>query len=360
MDTIIDPRLYGSVRGCLRAQAARDEQSIRRLPGNLDEDGWLYGLVSPYALDLFKIQQSKALRRLKDKTQVLYLPQNAHVRDRLVHSLEVSALAAGIAEILGLHADLCRAAGLWHDTGHTPFGHRGEAFLARITGKPFRHEVMSVVLAQQVERSGAGLNLCRATLSAVRHHSRGKKELKTVPLAEDNVVMFADKIAYAIADFNDLFHRREFTGSPLRLEDFPELAREMAALGANGRDRVTACVSALCVESAEVGSVSFSRSETAQRFERIKTLMYDVYARVHEKETDDTPLERVYEALARLEPDFHPAFLFALLNDEDFARLAARPSVTAEDLRRLSISEVVEKLREAGVRPDPFRADLAW
>lgn len=347
-------------RGSLAGIAAKDGEAVRRQQGHQDEDGWLYGLVRPYALDLYKIQQSKALRRLKDKTQVLYLPQNAHVRDRLVHSLEVSAIAAAIAEVLGLNSDLCRAAGLWHDTGHTPLGHRGEAFLARITGKPFRHEVMSVVLAQHVERNGAGLNLCRATLLAVRRHSRGKGEMKTTPLPEDNVVMFADKIAYAMADFNDLFQRREFTGSPLRLVDFSELNREMKALGDNSRDRVAACVTALCYESAGQGAVSFCRSETAMRFERIKKLMYAVYDRVHEQETDDGPLERVYEALTRLEPDFDPAFLFALLNDDDFAWLSAKKHVTAEDLRRLSIAEVVEKLRSAGIRPDPFTADLDW
>ncbi len=357
------------VQGCLALQAISDRHAVRRLPREDDEDGWLHDCSTPFRLDLEKLLQSKAVRRLAHKTQVILLPRNSHARDRLSHSLEVACVAAEIARVLGLNAELCLAAGTGHDIGHTPLGHRGEAFLARKTGRDFRHEVMSAVIAQRIERKGGGLNLCRQTLSAILNHSRGKGALTLSTSAEeDNVVMYADKISYLFADFNDLFTRTAVTGSPMRLDDFRELADVVDWFGRTHRERVRTAIEGLCLESARAGRVQFTESVTAEQFGRLKSLMYGVYPLVHAAEKPDPAtgldekgdgaLDRVYEALARLEPDVDPAILFALLNDEDFSWLAAKAEIGPEDFARLSLAEIVPHLR--GKNIDFTDADLRW
>ena len=79
-----------------------------------------------YMRDRDRILHCKSFRRLKDKTQVFLLPQGAHYRTRLMHTLEVSQIARTVARGLRLNEDLVEAIALGHDLGHTPFGHAGE------------------------------------------------------------------------------------------------------------------------------------------------------------------------------------------------------------------------------------------
>lgn len=92
--------------------------------------------------DYDRVVFSDAFRRLSSKTQVHPLATNDQVRDRLVHSLEVSCVARTfgmrIGEWLsevdelpaGVHPDdlgtVVQAAALAHDIGNPPFGHAGE------------------------------------------------------------------------------------------------------------------------------------------------------------------------------------------------------------------------------------------
>ena len=70
-----------------------------------------------------------------------------------------SIVSATIAENLGLNKSLCMAIAAGHDIGHAPYGHVGESMLSKLSGKPFRHEINSAVVAQHIERKGRGLNL---------------------------------------------------------------------------------------------------------------------------------------------------------------------------------------------------------
>ena len=79
--------------------------------------------------DRDRIIHSKAFRRLMHKTQVFLSPEDDHYRTRLTHTLEVTQIAKTIARGLRLNEDLCEAAALGHDLGHTPFGHAGERVL---------------------------------------------------------------------------------------------------------------------------------------------------------------------------------------------------------------------------------------
>lgn len=95
--------------------------------------------------DFDRILFAAPTRRMADKTQVFPMDPNDSVRTRLTHSLEVSNLARSIGvrlafnhrtEVFGFEAEklaversvpaLLAAAGLAHDLGNPPFGHRGE------------------------------------------------------------------------------------------------------------------------------------------------------------------------------------------------------------------------------------------
>ena len=350
-------------RGTLFGIRTPDEAAERRNPDAEDEDGWQARFGSPFAADANKILCSKAIRRLSGKTQVVVLSRNRHTRDRLSHSFEVANIATTAARILGLNVDLCQAASLGHDIGHTPFGHLGETILTEMTGKKFRHEIFSVVIAQRIERKGEGLNLTHQTLSAFLKHSRGGGQLNVNDnmSAEESLVMYADKIGYIFADFNDLFMRQAMGNHSLRLSDFPRLGSEMGWFGHSRRERVFTCLAHLCLESVEKGRVSFTDSEAARRFAALKDLMYQVYPRVNPTHLD--PLMKiVYNVLGDIEPSVHPAIVFALMNDMDVKWLVKKvvggESITPDDLSQLSVGDILPDLR--GQNIDITDADLGW
>lgn len=99
--------------------------------------------------DYQRILSSSAFRALQDKTQVFSLDKSDYIRTRLTHSLEVSTIArifggcirksveSNKKELPGLNEAKCdqlahvlAAAGLLHDMGNPPFGHRGETAIS--------------------------------------------------------------------------------------------------------------------------------------------------------------------------------------------------------------------------------------
>lgn len=349
--------------GGLSALKTPDEVAARRHPDSEDGDGWAFGFGSPYAVDANKIISSRAIRRLSGKTQVVVLSRNRHVRDRLSHSFDVASVATTAARILGLNEDLCRAGALGHDMGHTPFGHLGEKVLTDMTGKKFRHEVFSVVLAQHVERRGHGLNLTKQVLRAFRYHSRGAGQLSVLDdmSAEERLVMYADKIAYVFADYNDLILRHAVHASVADLPQLPELKTAMAWFGATRRERIFTCLANLCLESVEAGRLQFAESEAARHFAGVKDLMYGVYPRFNPRNLEPL-LHLVYEALAQLETGVHPALLFAMMSDSDVnwlvQKIVGGENITIADLAQLSIGDDLADLRGRDI--DFTNPDLEW
>jgi dGTPase len=101
---------------------------------------------TPFEQDYDRLLFSTPVRRLADKTQVFPLERNDSVRTRLTHSHEVSNLARSIGtrlirtekNVFGDSEEIRQAApvilgaiGLAHDLGNPPFGHQGEAAIAR-------------------------------------------------------------------------------------------------------------------------------------------------------------------------------------------------------------------------------------
>ncbi|MFT8244014.1 dGTP triphosphohydrolase [Roseomonas sp. BN140053] len=109
----------------------------------------------PFQSDGDRITFSRPFRRLQQKTQAHPLPFNAHVRNRLVHTLEVAAVGRALGHAVGLRlageldaagrspedlGSLVQAVCLAHDIGNPPFGHAGEEVIASQMARWLREE----------------------------------------------------------------------------------------------------------------------------------------------------------------------------------------------------------------------------
>lgn len=110
--------------------------------------------------DQRKIINSKAFRRLADKTQVIFsIDRDAQVRSRLTHSLEVASIAKEIAlNIHNVHtyeinAECVYNVALLHDYGMSPLGHLGESTLQDVffekTGLVFEANANNLVVIEK-------------------------------------------------------------------------------------------------------------------------------------------------------------------------------------------------------------------
>ncbi|MFC3123984.1 dGTP triphosphohydrolase [Pseudoroseomonas globiformis] len=112
---------------------------------------------NPFQIDQDRIVFSRPFRRLQQKTQVHPMVTNAHVRNRLLHTLEVASIGRSIGFAVGseLRSELAsagrtpddlgylvQATCLAHDIGNPPFGHAGE-------------EVIAGFMAEWLEKDGA-------------------------------------------------------------------------------------------------------------------------------------------------------------------------------------------------------------
>jgi len=272
--------------------AFKSENTLgRALPPEEDRDFSLYDWMDPYDIDKIKLDYSKAIRRLRGKTQVLSGSKNMHTRDRLIHSIEVMALSGQTGHKLKLNVLLLIASALCHDFGHVILGHLGEAFIAERLDDNFRHEKFVIFVLEMIERDGKGLNLSYEILHAIRYHSRGSgKMTKSGQTLEDDLLMYCDKLSYIFSDFNDIM-RINFPG--LTVPD------ELNKLGGNQTERLYKCARALCFESIEKQAISFEDSEEARYFKVVRDFMYDeVYHKIDRSHLKDM-LNRIFDFFER-------------------------------------------------------------
>lgn len=149
--------------------------------------------------DRDRILHSKSFRRLTHKTQVFLFPVDEHYRTRLTHTLEMTQIARIIARALLLNEDLCEAAALGHDIGHTPFGHAGEHSMQLLYSPDFTHYKQSLRVVEKLENDGRGLNLTWEVRDGIVNHT-GNCMASTL---EGVIVKFADRIAYINHDIDD-------------------------------------------------------------------------------------------------------------------------------------------------------------
>jgi dGTPase len=333
-----------ALHGCL--QHVRTNTGRRRY--GLERDSDPLHMDDVFAADQAKIASSKLFRTMQDKTQVFTNPACCMVRTRMTHIMEVYACAIVACNKLGLNLSLAQAIALGHDMGHVPFGHQGEEALAQIMGKPFCHENWGVIVAQKIERKGAGLNLCFETLDGMRGHSGNTAHEDMSP--EAWLVRYVDKFAYIFADISDLIQRIRV---PL-----PKAVISLAdEFGSDQRSRTSTAIAGLVIESAEQGKVSFEHSDLAQKFAELRKQMYGVYRTVTEQRVRPY-VEQVLHVLDQLEFG-NPHMLFALMTDSEALHLAAQTMPNVGHLKDTGLWEIKPHLEAIGA-VDMCDPDLDW
>jgi dGTPase len=168
-----------------------------------------------YQRDRDRVIHSRAFRRLEYKTQVFLNGTGDHLRTRLTHTMEVAAIARGIARALRLNEDLTETIALAHDLGHSPFGHRGEHVLDRLMKDHggFEHNRQSLRVVEELEQkysSFPGLNLSWEVreglvkhFTAYDHPSKRKGFDAKNSSLEAQVANLADEITYYSHDLDD-------------------------------------------------------------------------------------------------------------------------------------------------------------
>lgn len=197
--------------------------------------------------DRDRIIHSKSFRRLMHKTQVFFFPEDEHYRTRMTHTLEVAQISRIIARALRLNEDLCEAAALGHDLGHTPFGHSGEKAMQRFFDKNFAHYEQSLRVVEKLEDDGKGLNLTWEVKDAILNHS-GDNEASTL---EGRIIKLADRIAYINHDIDDAIRAKI-----LSIDDIPK--ELLKTLGRGHGERINNMVSSIINESMDKPYIKMS------------------------------------------------------------------------------------------------------
>lgn len=187
-----------------------------------------------YFRDLTAIIHSMSFRRLKNKTQVFFSPENDHICTRIEHSLHVASISTVICKNLNvkkdLNTELAQAIAYGHDLGHAPFGHAGEIMIQNLidtnsenNSKKFYHEINSLRVVDKLEKNGEGLNLTYAVRDGIVNHCGENfeqyisprnikekiilgniKEKNNYPITlEGCIVRVSDKISYLGRDIED-------------------------------------------------------------------------------------------------------------------------------------------------------------
>lgn len=168
-----------------------------------------------YQRDRDRVIHSRAFRRLEYKTQVFLNGTGDHLRTRLTHTMEVTAISRNIASALRLNSDLAEVIALAHDLGHSPFGHKGETVLNQLMRGHggFEHNHHSLRIVEELEQKYPkfpGLNLSWEVLEGLAKHQTafdrpGAKKgfVAKNPSLEAQIANLSDEITYYSHDLDD-------------------------------------------------------------------------------------------------------------------------------------------------------------
>ena len=230
--------------------------------------------------DRDRIIHSKSFRRLMHKTQVFFFPEDEHYRTRMTHTLEVAQIARIIARALRLNEDLCEAAALGHDLGHTPFGHSGEKAMQRFFNESFTHYEQSIRVVEKLENNGDGLNLTWEVKDAILNHS-GNNEASTL---EGRIVNLADRIAYINHDIDDAIRAKI-----LSIDDIPK--EIIKTLGKGHSERINNMVTSVIQESMDKPYIKMSAEIAEATMELRAFLFKNVYFNKQIKGEEEKAIE---------------------------------------------------------------------
>ena len=232
--------------------------------------------------DRDRILHCKSFRRLMHKTQVFFSPEDEHFRTRMTHTLEVTQIARIIARALRLNEDLCEAAALGHDLGHTPFGHSGELAMQLVYSKDFAHYKQSIRVVERFENDGEGLNLTWEVKDAILNHS-GSNESATL---EGTVVKLADRIAYINHDIDDAVR-----AGVLSIGDIPKNIIDI--LGRGHSERINTMVRSVIEESFDKPFVKMN-DEVSEATMALRSFLFEnVYHNKIVKAEEDKAIDMI-------------------------------------------------------------------
>ncbi len=281
---------------------------------------------SEYQRDRDRIIHSKSFRRLMHKTQVFLAPEEEHYRTRLTHTLEVTQIARTIARALYLNEDLCEAAALGHDLGHTPFGHIGEKALQRYCLPEFTHYGQSLRVVEKLER----LNLTWEVRDGIVNH-QGDHLAETL---EGRVVKFADRIAYINHDIDDAVRAGILSES-----DIPEKLHK--ALGANHSARINTMVTSV-IRASDGKNIIAMESDIKEATDELRSFLFEkVYYNAHvlsEEERAMGLIVRLFEYFVK-HPDKMPSTYRVLCEEEPTERIVADFISGMTDRRAINVYE---------------------
>ena len=265
---------------------------------------------SEFQRDRDRIIHSKAFRRLMHKTQVFLAPEIEHYRTRLTHTLEVTQIARTITRALSLNEDLCEAAALGHDLGHTPFGHIGEKALQRYCLPEFTHYGQSIRVVEKLER----LNLTWEVRDGILNH-QGDHLASTL---EGRIVKFADRIAYINHDIDDAVRAGILSES-----DIPEKLHKI--LGANHSARINTMVTSV-VRASDGKNMIAMESDIKAATDELRGFLFEkVYYNAHvlsEEERAMGLIVRLFEYFVK-HPEKMPSNYRVLCEEEPIERIVA-------------------------------------
>jgi len=173
------------------------------------------GYRTAFQRDRDRILHTTAFRRLEYKTQVFVNDEGDYYRTRLTHTLEVAQIGRTVARALGANEDLVEAICLSHDLGHPPFGHSGEATLARLMHdhNGFDHNKQSLRIITELENrypDHPGLNLTWEVREGIVKHETeydvsdaADYDPETRGHLEAQIANAADELAYTAHDLDD-------------------------------------------------------------------------------------------------------------------------------------------------------------
>lgn len=260
--------------------------------------------------DRDRIIHCKSFRRLMHKTQVFLAPEVEHYRTRLTHTLEVTQIARTIARALRLNEDLCEAASLGHDLGHTPFGHIGEKALQRYCLPEFTHYGQSLRVVEKLER----LNLMWEVRDGIVNH-QGDHLASTL---EGRVVKFADRIAYINHDIDDAVR-----AGILLESEIPEKLHKV--LGQNHSERINTMVMSIVRASYDKNEISME-PEIKDATDQLRDFLFEhVYYSplvLAEEERASGLIVRLFEHFVK-HPGEMPGAFCEMCEDEPVERIVA-------------------------------------
>ncbi len=287
-------------------------------------------LRPPFSYDTDLILHSPLYNRYADKTQVFSFYRNDDITRRALHVQLVSKIARSIGRALRLNTDLIEAAALGHDIGHTPFGHKGEAYLSKLyeTGctedgreaRYFNHNVHSA----RIFRVILGSDMTLQTLSGIISHNGEKVCREYLPSTLRTFEEFDDILEHCYTDnaFHKTLRPSTLEGCVVRISDMIAYAgkdrqdlyraglvpqkrfEQNRLLGTKNRDIISGLTANIVKNS--IKSPSLNMDEEV--FEDLKALIDENYDIIYRHPELNKPYEEVIEPLmkglyARLKDD---------------------------------------------------------